>query len=100
MNREIDTSEFQRKINQVVGKTMKKITKMVIHYDDDSTIMLEDGRVGRTGNWDTHCSICGEKSESYVCSDKCEEEAHKILSQMREEEYQNELLHDKMRDNL
>jgi len=101
MNREIDTSEFQRKINQVVGKTMKKITKMIIHYDDDSTIILEDGgRVGRTGDWEVYCSICGEKSESSVCSPQCEEEAHKILSQIREEEYQDELLYDKMRDNL
>ena len=65
MNREINTSEFQKRINQAVGHVAKKITKMVIHYDDNSTIVLEDGgRVGRTGNWDTHCSICGEKSDS------------------------------------
>ena len=101
MNREINTSEFQKRINQAVGHVAKKITKMVIHYDDNSTIILEDGgRVGRTGNWDTHCSICGEKSDSSVCSPECEEEAYEILSQIREEEYQNELLYDKMRDNL
>tara|TARA_R100000152_G_C6772763_1_gene199813 strand:+ start:835 stop:942 length:108 start_codon:yes stop_codon:yes gene_type:complete len=29
----------------------KKITKMVVHYDDGSTITLENGKVGRTGNW-------------------------------------------------
>ena len=96
-----DTSEFQRKINQVVGTLTKRISKMVIHYTDGSTIILEDGgRVGRTGEWDTYCAICDEKSENYVCSDKCEERANEILSQMREEEYQNELLYDKMRDNL
>tara|TARA_A100000172_G_C2982881_1_gene90032 strand:- start:154 stop:456 length:303 start_codon:yes stop_codon:yes gene_type:complete len=100
MNREIDTNDFQKEINQVVGHVAKKITKMVIHYNDESTIILEDGRVGRTGNWDTHCSICGEKSDSSVCSPECEEEAHEILSQIREEEYKNELLYDKMRDNL
>ena len=78
----------------------KKIKKMVIYYDDDSTIILENGMVGRTGNWDNHCAICGEKSEQSICSDECQEEAYEILSQIREEEYQNELLYDKMRDNL
>ena len=101
MNREIDTSDFQKRINQAVGKVAKKITKMVIHYDDDSTIILEDGgKVGRTGNWETHCVLCGEKSETTICSDECDNEAFEILAQMREEEYLNDLLYDKMRDNL
>ena len=30
----------------------KRITKMVIHYEDGSTIVLENGRVGRTGDWE------------------------------------------------
>ena len=36
------------------GKTSKKknIVKMVIHYDDGSTIILENGEVGRTGDWE------------------------------------------------
>jgi len=30
----------------------KKIIKAVIHYEDGSTITLENGRVGRTGDWE------------------------------------------------
>ena len=52
MNREIDTSEFQRALNQAIPKTKKTITKMVVHYSDGSTIILEGGRVGRTGDWE------------------------------------------------
>ena len=52
MNREIDTSEFQRKLNQALPKTAKRITKMVVHYNDGSTIILEGGKVGRTGDWE------------------------------------------------
>ena len=72
---------------------------MVIYYDDDSTIILENGMVGRTGNWYNHCAICGENSELSICSDECLEEAYEILSQIREVEYQNELLYDLQVDN-
>ena len=50
MNREIDTNELQRKINETVGKfePKKKIVKMTVYYDDGSTVhLLEGGKVFR-----------------------------------------------------
>ena len=52
MNREIDTNDFQKALNRVIPKSEKKITKMVVHYSDGSTIILEGGKVGRTGDWE------------------------------------------------
>ena len=50
MNREIDTNELQRKINETVGKVepKKKIVKMTVYYDDGSSVhLLEGGKVFR-----------------------------------------------------
>lgn len=59
MNRDIDTSDFQKEINKTIGKkdniTLKDkrhIVKMVVHYSDGATITLEGGKVGRTGDWE------------------------------------------------